>query len=217
MLGSISKDFPAYILPTGEKDLVKLLVKKSLILCPSAGDNIDVFRRKTIFDQCFENSGGSRRIGAGLYDNRIARSQCIDQWVNGKKYGIVPGAHNQYVPVRRGGTEAMGRKLCDGSVYGFCLGEMSDMSQHPVKFRQRESNLAHIAFAAALSQISLQRICQCSFMTVDGSFKLSKCRYSVFYRQCVSGREKILLLIKYFLYFNCVHFIPPSLTLNGFV
>ena len=149
MLCGVTKHLPAHSLTAGEKYKIELLVQKCLILRSSSPDHRHIFGGKALSDHFFHDSASGRGIGAGLQDDRVAGGDCVGQGIQGQKKGIIPGTHNQHIPIGHRLPEAVGRKLCQRGVHPFSLCKFSYMPQHIGNFGKHQTAFTHKAFVRA--------------------------------------------------------------------
>ena len=96
----MSQDFFSYILTAGEKNKVEFLFKKAGIFLPAAGNDCNIFGRKTFRDYLSDNFTGGRGVSAGFDDCGITGCNRVCQRIYGKKKRIILRTHDQGVSIR---------------------------------------------------------------------------------------------------------------------
>ena len=121
-------------LTSGEENIVKMFIEKSVIFRTSAVYHSHILGIKTFGDNGFNHPAGVRRVGTWFQYNCISGCNRIDQRINGEQERIIPWAHNQDNTIRRWLLIASGSELGKGSQYCFffCIGRC--MADHVAEF-----------------------------------------------------------------------------------
>ena len=148
----------------GKKDFIKTLCKQGLVFLTAASDHTDIFRRVSLFYNHFHYSTCSWCVGTWFDDDGIAGGQCVNQRFQCQEYRIIPGTHDQNRAVRCRGLKTSCGELCQWGWNPFFTGQPADMLFHPGQFRKGQSDLTHITFHPAFSQIFFQCSVQILFV-----------------------------------------------------
>ena len=165
-----AQDLPADGLAAGKEDEVKVLVQQGGVLRPAAGDHGDILRGETLSNNLLRDAAHRRGVGAGLDDGGVACGDGVHQRVHGEEEGIVPGAHDEDVPVGGGLFIAFGGELGQGRMDGAAGRKAPGVGDHIGELAQDQARLAHIAFKSGLPQVCLQGAGNVRLVGGDGGF-----------------------------------------------
>ena len=180
-------------LAAGKENVVEIQAEKAGILRSSAVYHSHKFRGEAALQHLRHGSGGVGRVGAGLDHSGVSRGDGVHQGIDGQEKRIVPGAHDQHAAVGGGLFKAPGHVLGQRGGNAFFPGKTGHMAQHVAQLALDQSDLAHVAFRPAFSQIGPKGGDQFFLKGVDGGAKPAQGRFARLHGQCLSGGKIVLL------------------------